>query len=191
MAVAAVTTPTFTANTTALSAGVTQNFTDVLASLNAGFAQYRDVAQQTSLATAIGSTANFAVPHGVLATLLSAGASSTAIIYLDAADYAVNAATTKMRLVSWSQTQTAPTSSTITTALYPISSTAAGVITVGTVVSGSSSVTGAITAANTRTVSTGTDFTAPAAGWYVVVFTHSVNPAQTLHYGWKLQVRVV
>ena len=151
--------------------------------------QYRDVAVQTSLRTAIASTANFAAPMGVLATLLSAAASSAAIIYIDPADYALTSKTTYARLVSWSQTETAPTSSTLTVALYPVSSTAAGVITVGTIVTGSTSTTAAITGANTRTLSTTADFAFPAAGYYVVVFAHSVSPAQTLTYGWKLQAR--
>lgn len=191
MAVSAITN-TFTNGTNQDGPQVSANFTDVVGSLNAGFAQYRDLAQQTSLRTAIGVSTQFIAPQGVLATVIGTAASSTGIVYLDGlADYAVTGATVKFRLVSWSQTETAPTSSTLTTALYPISSTAAGVITLGTIVSGSSMVTGAITAANTRTLSTGTDFTAPAAGYYVVVFTHSANPAQTLTYGWRLQARVV
>jgi hypothetical protein len=185
----AVTYSNFVPDATISSVQMDQNFADIEDQFNLEADRYRDVAQQTSLRTAIGSTANFAAPMGVAATLLSAAASSAAIVYLNPSDYAVTGRTNYARLVTWSQTETAPTSSTLTTALYPVSSTAAGVITVGSVVSGSSTTTAAITGANTRTLSTSNDFAFPSANYYVVVFTHSVNPAQTLTYGWKLQQR--
>lgn len=163
--------------------------------------EWRDVAFNAARATtSVNSTNPFVVAAGISpntttasATTLAAPANN-AIVYLDTTDYSVTGRTVQMRIVSWAQTETAPTSaSTLTVGLYPAGSVStAGVLTFGSLVTGSSAVTGSLSAATTRTALVGPGFTAPAAGGYLVIFSHSAaTGTQNWSYGWKLQVRVV
>lgn len=158
--------------------------------------EWRDVVGAVSIpqTAVLNSTSQFGVPQSLIPAVLTNAQNSAAMIYLDPADYAVTGRTTQMRVVSFVQSGAGtPTSGTVTVALYPVSSTAANVVTVGSVTTGSSKTSGTISAANARTVITGDAFTAPTAGHYIVLFNHNAaqgSANQFYVYGWKLQVRV-
>lgn len=191
MTIFAVTTPTFATKAVVPSTTISQDFADVGTLVTNTQKQWRTLEMAVSVRTTIASTANFAVFGGGAGQLISNAAASSAIVYLEPADLTMSPGTVQWRTDFWYQTETAPTASTLTCALYPIASTAAGVITLGSVVAGSSTTTASFSTANVRAFTSGTAFTAPAAGFYVVVFTHSVNPAQTLTYGWSIKGSVV
>lgn len=96
------------------------------------------------------------------------------LFYLDPADWAAGARTTKLRLATWMVTNNVAPQTTFVVGLYPVTATsylAPGLLpvisTLGAVVAGST-VTYAVPAAVRRLASVSADFVAPAAGFYVL-----------------------
>lgn len=114
-----------------------------------------------------------------------------------AADWTVTGLTTKLRLRALTLTGDTAPGITLTYGLYPISSMASSgpsstLITVGTVVSGST-VARATPAANSNFTDTTSDFTLPADGVYVpgVLLSGATAASSLVACVWQLQVRHV
>lgn len=109
-----------------------------------------------------------------------------AMIYLDPAELDPSSNLSMvLKLRAWCATETDPTDSTLTASLVEVT----GLGATGTISSVGSNLMSASlspTAATTRYVAESGEYTLASAGYYAVRFVHSVNPAQTISYGYRL-----
>jgi hypothetical protein len=103
--------------------------------------------------------------------LASATGSGSGVVYIDPADIAYGALTTKYRVQASCLTNATAPAITFTVGLYPVSAVAGGAgavsITLGTVATGST-VVFTTPSSSTRSNGNSGDFAAPAAGYYAL-----------------------
>lgn len=148
--------------------------------------QYRTIDVATARMN-VNTTTGFYLNRTGTADLFSAAGVVRALMYIDPADAGTGALAMKYKLRAWALTETNPTDSVLTVGLNLITSISGGAIT-----GGSSVVTTTLApnAANTMYQAETSETTVSTAGWYGVVFTHSVNPAQIITYGYRLEGRL-
>lgn len=159
----------FAAGVTAVGTSVLENDEAIVADYELAFSTYGKVAERSFVFPAATATGNWSLTANSLST-------GSVPVYLAAADFAATGRTTKLRVrMTVHCNGTAPTS-TFTGGLYPI--TAGGgattpTVTIGSLVSGSSS--GSIVAPSSNAVltTTGSDFSIPADGPYTLICTIS------------------
>lgn len=120
---------------------------------------------------AVTPAATYIIGAGNVISNASNSATSPVLVYLDPADWEVNAKAVKYRVRAQVYTNATAPAVTLTFGLYPVSTVAGAVggitVTLGTVTSGST-VAIATPSASTKNQGNSGDFTAPAAGHYAL-----------------------
>lgn len=160
-------------------------------------ALYRDVRHSSASHTAGQVAGTYAIGDGNVAAVSGTGTlAPQGVFYFDPADYGgIGGLTTKCRLRAFAFANDVAPTGNYTLGLYPVTRPAtsggAGVdiYTLGTVVAGST-VAFTTPAADSANQGNSGDFTAPAAGFYVIgmVTTATVAASSHLHVGARLQV---
>jgi len=140
----------------------------------------------------------FLYPSAGNASVVTTSGLSVYAFYLDPADYTANTRTTKYRLRVQTTVNAVSVGVNLVPGLYPVSSfggVSGGsptIVTVGTVVSGST-VVFTTPGASSNTVLTSTEFTAPAAGAYVFMVNAggAMNANSAASMNLQLQMRQV
>jgi hypothetical protein len=155
----------------------------------AALGQYRMLHQNSNrTAAGLGTTAFYLGTAGpYYATVAGV---LTGVFYFDPADVDTANQTLKVKLDAWAFTETNPTDSTLTVTLVQVTAIAAGgkISTVGSAIATATLAPNAATTAY-QAESAEADFGA-TAGYYIVQFAHSVDPAQAMTYGYTVQLRV-
>lgn len=157
--------------------------------LSAAFTTYKEIARGFAGQTSASGTGTWAMPLGAppVATDIAFNNANSAVwaiqLYLDPADYAANARSTRLRVRAVAVPSVAP-AVTFTVGLYPVATYTTGasihprVATLGTVVSGSTAAI-ASPAVGVVTKVDSSDFSFPAAGAYVLGIAMVATPAAT------------
>lgn len=128
-------------------------------------------------------TTSFVVWHGGLLYYTSVG-SVNAAFWINPADWGPNGV--QLRLRAWCITEAAPTASNLDVSVVSVDATSGGTITAATSIIAAASM-GVTATANTRfSAVSSPDVTLSTAGLYVPWFTHNVDPAQAVTYGYTL-----
>jgi hypothetical protein len=203
-----------------LTAGQNENVNDLNANLNALVAAINGGLDETNVPNLAAAFTTYKLLQRGSAEITPAAAANTYVLfvgsqfavntllvgasvintqlYLDPADYAANARTTKLRIRATATPNAVAPGVTYTVGLYPIatvggaSGAAPTVATIGAVVAGSTAVITTPAAAVPTTV-TGADFNFPAAGNYALGFTTNTGSiaGATVDLVSYLQVRQV
>ncbi len=135
----------------------------------------------------IGTTGFFLCRDGTVLYGSTSGVSKAAF-YLDPADMPDGSLDLYVKLDAWAITEANPADSTLTVTLNQVTG-----VNIGTITSVGSAVctaTLAPNAANTGYQGESIDAAFPAAALYVIRFAHSVDPGQSMTYGYRLQARI-
>lgn len=190
-----------------LVANTPENVNDVMTDLNEAatdwefaFSTYKTLIHATGQSTWSGATAQtypLSPSNFLMSGVITPSFAEAYTFRLDPADFTAGPRTTKYRIRASLATNAVAPGITLTFGLYPLTlapgaSSAANTYTLGTVVSGST-VAFASQAANTDASNVSSDFTAPAAGRYVLAVAYSGTSAAgaTQDWGADLQVRQV
>ena len=146
------------------------------------------ISHRSSRVAAAISTTLSVIGQGDVMVAMSAAGANAAAIYIDPSDWGANGVRLKLR--GWAATETDPTDSTLTIRLRQIGTISAGGVATHNVVGAGVTVTTTPNAANTLYgPAASSEITVTTAGWYIVDFQHSVNPAQVMTYGYTLMGR--
>lgn len=147
--------------------------------------EYQVIAERAGRVVGGIGTTGFGIGQDGLLYYSSTAGVPRCYVYIDPAWWGANGVTVKYK--AWAQTETDPTDSTLTVTLYRCTAAGAGgtlssATQVGTIDSSVS-----VTAANTLYITDESETaTITTAGLYLVNFQHSVNPAQSMSYGYTL-----
>ncbi len=146
---------------------------------------YRTMAQGTGVYESEKEGTRYFLQNGTLQTISLLLGGIAILFYFAKADYEVAGKTQKLRMRAQQITSEAGPGTTLTVGMYPVTAVGAGLLTLGSVITGST-VAFASTAAKTLAQGNSGDFAIPSDGYYIFGVTNSGKTAtssqQTLSF---------